>query len=86
MVQDAEIEGTFLRLQLLPRNRHQDGVHVHGCEFGKNDIRLGSRARRRIAQLASQNEKRLALHYELSCAVFHPDARRLGSVEAKDGS
>ena len=86
MVQDAEIEGAFLWLQLLPRNGRQDGIHVHGCEFGENDIRLRRRARRRIAQLASQNEKRLAVDYELSCAVFHPEARRLGSVQAENGS
>ena len=62
MIQDSEVEAALFRLDLLPSYRHEDGVDMQALKSGDNDVRLLRDPRRRIAELASQNQKWLAIY------------------------
>jgi hypothetical protein len=83
MIQDSEVEAALFRLDLLPSYRHEDGVDMHASKPGDNDVRLLRCARRRIAQLTSQNQKWLAIYDELPCSLLHSDVSRFGRGRPK---
>ena len=85
VIQDAEVEIVFFRLELLPGHGHQDRVDVHSCESGDDCIGLGGGPRRRIAQFAAKNQKGTAVYDELACSVHHLDVRQFGGRQGREG-
>jgi hypothetical protein len=80
VIQDAEIKAAFFWFDLLPCDRHQDGVYVHDGELGDDQIGLCRSSRRRIAEFPTENQKGLAVYDELSCYVLHFDVRQFGGM------
>jgi hypothetical protein len=66
MIEDAEVKGPLRGLDLLPGNRHQNGIDVHCGEPGKNGVGLRRGTGGRIAQLASENQIGPAVNDQLS--------------------
>ena len=73
MIQDIKLEAALIRLDLLPSYRHQEGVDMHAPKPGDNGVGLLRRARGRIAQFTSQNQKWLAIYDELPGSILHAD-------------
>ena len=54
MVEDAEIECSLGRLDLLPCNRHQNRIQMHLRESREDAVGLRRCARGRISQLSAK--------------------------------
>src|ERR1700674_489476 len=64
-----------MRFHLFPCNGHETRVQMQPRQLGENCIRLGEGAGRRIAQLASQDEKWLVLNQKLSTRLIDSNSR-----------
>lgn len=80
-IENREVEMAFLRLDLLPGDRHQDGIDVHAREPGKDFLGLRGGAGGRISELTAQEEKRLAVNIKLLETVVRLDCGQLLAAE-----
>jgi len=80
MVQNAEVEASFHWLDLLPRNGHQNCIHVHLGNLRKHAVCLRRCSRGRVSKFASQNQIRLSVDDQLSPNSRFRDPRYLRSV------
>src|SRR5439155_16866521 len=71
-VDRGEVEATFFGLDQLPRYGREHGIEVHRPELRPGRSHISGARRRRIAEFAAENEKRLVLDLELDGAAV-PD-------------
>jgi len=76
MIQNAEIEAPFLGLNLLPRDRHQDRVHMQPGHIRHNPVRFRRGARRGIPEFATPYQERASIDNEFSGSILHLDMWR----------
>ena len=82
MVQNPEIENPLLGFDLFPGKRHQHRIETHPRHLGQYRVSLRRGACRRVAELASTDEKGLAVNHELWNAVLRMEVRQIGRLNS----
>src|ERR1039457_7365063 len=86
VVQNPEIESPLFRFDLFPRQRHQHRIEAHPGHLRQYGVSLRRRPYRRVAKLASADEKGLAVNHELFNAVLRTEVRQISRLNSAQTS
>jgi len=84
VIGDREVEVAFLGLDLVPRNRHEDGIEVQMSQARQDRIGFRGGAGGGVAQLAAENEVWLAVYEKLGSSIVDAHGGEVGLREDGD--